>query len=190
MASKDKDRLHFNDFKEVYLFILSIVHGGLFFILLEHLNKILYKGVNHKNIALTLFLFTLFLRIFQSQLLAALKYRSWRLYFIDLFVVFTIATLEHQIILFSSNNDVSNFVFLVRAMAVLGILGYLYTYIKIKKYSSGREGILHSINIFVILFILLLSFINAEDMHIFYYLSTILLVVNMHTSFLFSGYLK
>lgn len=190
MASKDKDRLHFNDFKEVYLFILSIVHGGLFFIFLEHLNKILYRGVNHKNIALVLFLFVLFLRIFQSQLLAALKYQSWKLYFIDLFVVFTTATLEHQIILFSSNNEVSDFIFLVRTMAILGILGYLYTYIKVKKHSSGREGTLHSINILVLLAILLLSFIKAGDMYIFYYLSTILLAVNMHTSFLFSGYLK
>ncbi len=138
-SKKEQSRLSF--FYEVLVLIVSLLHGTLFFSLADRTIDL----INHfslLNLSYLLFFFSLFFRIFQTHLLAAVKYtEKWTFKPMDFLLVFFTALFEY--ILFSKEEivyDPHKWYFpLIFVFWLFGALGYLTTYIRTRKSYQGKN---------------------------------------------------
>lgn len=182
------------EFKTLYLLILSLLHGNIFFALTESMLIASEKGADATYWSLVVFNYVIFFRILQSQLMAALKYDSrWTLGVFDYLVVFLTCLFEYVLftrVRFSWGGE-DFFLRLILGFAAFGAFGYLLTYLR----TSGRlpkrirrvELVLQSTNVLVLVVVggLALSRILGWS-HLtlpgFHYASAFLLLVNVYVS--------
>jgi len=157
-------------YKELYLIVISIIHGSLFFIFLDKLNEG-YKDFNFLNISFYIFIFCVFLRIFQTQVLAAIRYENkWKLKIFDFVVIFVIGAFEYFLMQLLDNSNFNKekiYVYFI-CFGIVGIIGYVFTYLSIKKSNEDniKEKNIQLINILaliIIISIFLVAFFSESN---------------------------
>lgn len=182
------------EFKTLYLLILSLLHGNIFFALTESMLIASEKGTDAAYWSLVVFNYVIFFRILQSQLMAALKYDSrWTLGVFDYLVVFLTCLFEYVLftrVRFSWGGD-DFFLRLILGFAAFGAFGYLLTYLRTRRRLPKRirrvELVLQSTNILVLVVVggLALSRIlgwSRLTLPVFHYASALLLLFNVYVS--------
>lgn len=153
------------EYKSLFLMLLSLLHGVLFFKVADQLVELDYRVDFVESIAWILLCLVVFFRIFQSQVVAALKYDGqWRLKALDFVAVFVVILVEY--LLFSSAIiawlPLRGELLLLSLLSALGVAGYLVTFLRIRSDLNGprvrRERRIQAINIS---FSLLISLVSA-----------------------------
>lgn len=192
-----QQRLNF--FYEVLILIVSLLHGTLFFVLAEKVIDLINQ-FTMIDLSYLIFFFSLFFRIFQTHLLAAVKYtEKWTFKPMDFVLVFFTALFEY--ILFSyeriSASSKQWYFYLIFAFCFFGIIGYFTTYIRTrnsykrdKKNLELRIQIINMICIFVIGALHLVCYLKLYPSifnSIFInFISAIILLLNIYLSLLLS----
>lgn len=84
-----------NDFKTIILLMVSLLHGSLFIILCDQ-TLTLIRFPRTVSVAALVMNYAIFLRVFQTHLLAAIKYDSrWKIRPFDFVYVFVTALFEY-----------------------------------------------------------------------------------------------
>lgn len=144
-------------FYDILILIVSLLHGTLFFLLAEKAIELINDYSIEKMSYLALY-FSIFLRIFQTHILAAVKYtEKWLFKPMDFVMVFFTALFEY--VLF--NNDKISVgrdewhYYTLFVFCLFGVIGYLITYLRTykdyKRKERSTELGIQSINIFCIL---------------------------------------
>ena len=184
-TNRDDKKMDF--FHEILILIVSLLHGSLFFILADQLIDLI-NSFSFLELSSLIFCFALFFRIFQTHLLAAIKYtEKWSLKPLDFVMVFITALFEY--LLFSSEDIQSNgkdvYYHIIFIFCIFGIIGYFVTYKRTyknyKKSGKKNELKIQAINIFCILFIGLLSIIGYVIYPIYPIITT---VMNLFSAFM------
>lgn len=128
-------------FYEILVLIVSLLHGELFFVLVDRTISLI-NNYSITDLSLLLFFFTLFFRIFQTHLLAAVKYtEKWSFKPLDFILVFITAAFEY--IMFCNDRIIHNptrwYYYSIFCFCVFGIAGYIITYCRTCSRYSGRE---------------------------------------------------
>ncbi len=196
-TDKDKSRSFFYD---ILILIVYLLHGTLFFVLAEKVVELInYFSVI--KLSYLLFFFAIFLRIFQTHILAAVKYtEKWLFRPMDFIMVFLTALFEY--ILFNNDEILGAssewHFYTVFAFCSFGIVGYFVTYRRTYKDYEGvdrkSERLIQLINIlciFAVGVLKLLSYlyIFPEYINILLpnFLSAGILVLNIYLSLRLSG---
>ena len=135
----EEDRPSF--FYDMLVLIVSLIHGTFFFVLAERLVNII-NDFSVVRLSYLLFYFSLFLRIFQTHILAAVKYtEKWVFRPMDFLLVFSTALFEYLIFY---NEEINNcrqewYYFTIFAFCLFGTIGYLLTYLRTKNDYNGKE---------------------------------------------------
>lgn len=152
------------NFKELFILIISILHGELFFIISEH-TLLLIDDFNIEWLSKIILFYAVFFRIFQTQILAAIKYDGiWKVRIYDFIIVFITVLFEFIFFKISFSDNVLNMrghIFMI-IFALFGIFGYYHTYITYKNNVSSdfkNEKKLQIINIMALLIILIIEII-------------------------------
>lgn len=158
-------------FYDVLVLIVSLLHGTLFFLLADKVIDLI-NNFTVLGLSFLLFYFSLFLRIFQTHILAAVKYtEKWVFRPMDFIMVFFTALFEYLLI---NNERIRNsreewYYYTIFAFCLFGVIGYFITYRRTCKHYDGIEksAELHIqiINIVCILIVGILNFFNY--FHIF-----------------------
>ena len=127
-------------FYEVLVLIVSLLHGTLFFVLAEQAIDLI-NNFSFWGLSKVVFFFILFLRIFQTHILAAIKYsEKWLFKSMDFILVFLTALFEY--ILFSSHRILDCgqtwYLLLILIFCIFGISGYGITYLRVRNSYSGN----------------------------------------------------
>lgn len=182
------------NFKEIYLLILSLLQGSLFFVLMDSIN-IFEKNIDVYTISFNILACIIFFRIFQSQMLAALKYdEKWNFKALDFIVVFIFAMFEYYLFDFIDRTTNLRKVYLfIIVFALMGAAGYWYTLKSLKKKHQPKEKALQTLNITIALMIAFFAvvgyLIDCCILHIIINIIIILiLMLNIYKSFSMSGF--
>lgn len=172
-------------FHETLILIVSLLHGNLFFILGEKLVEMI-NDFSFSKASQLLFMFCVFFRIFQTHLLAAIKYTNkWVFKPLDFVLVFGTSLFEY--LLFSNDtihNNQSNWYYgLLFFFCIFGIIGYALSYFRTKRsfpaHERRKELLLQSANIICVL---LVGVINAVCYFFFQRSNTFLVISNLSSS--------
>lgn len=182
-------------FYEVLVLIVSLLHGTLFFVLAEQAIDLI-NNFSFWGLSKVVFFFILFLRIFQTHILAAIKYsEKWLFKSMDFILVFLTALFEY--ILFSSHRILDCgqtwYLLLILIFCIFGISGYGITYLRVRNSYSGnakrnelRIQIINIICIFIIGILYLLCYFKLMTgiLKLTYvnFISAIILLINMYFS--------
>lgn len=158
-------------FYDVLVLIVSLLHGTLFFVLADKLIEL----INHFSVlelSFLMFFFSLFLRIFQTHILAAVKYtEKWVFRPMDFIMVFSTALFEYLLV---NNEKIKNnreewYYYTIFAFCAFGVIGYFITYRRTYNNYDGIEKFaelhIQMINIVCILIVGILNLFNY--FHIF-----------------------
>ncbi len=145
------------DFRAIFLLIVSLLHGTLFFILGERLVE-LFKAYSLEHLSLLVLFFSLFFRILQTHLLAALKYdTAWRIKPYDFVFVFFTALVEYLVFMHESIAPSRDWFLrsVLVIFATFGVVGYSLTYASTRTSIADpddrrRERIVQGTNITVV----------------------------------------
>lgn len=166
---EEKDKLDF--FHEVLVLIVSLLHGTLFFILADKLIELI-NNFSILKLSFLLFHYSLFLRIFQTHLLAAIKYtKKWVFKPMDFIMVFITALFEY--LLFFNERIKFNreewYYYSIFVFCLFGVFGYYITYRRtFRNYDSNEKTTELRIQLTNIFFILLIDVLNLIGyFHIF-----------------------
>ena len=128
-------------FRDTFLLIVSLLHGSLFFVLGDKTINII-NAFNIIDLSRLIFFYSLFFRVFQTHLLAAVKYNvKWTLNPLDFIMVFMTSLFEY--LLFShekivvAGTDIYNS--LIMFFCLFGFIGYIFTYLKTYKNFDSKE---------------------------------------------------
>lgn len=182
-------------FYEVLVLIVSLLHGTLFFVLAEQAIDLI-NNFSFWGLSKVVFFFILFLRIFQTHILAAIKYsEKWLFKSMDFILVFLTALFEY--ILFSSHRILDCgqtwYLLLILIFCIFGISSYGITYLRVRNSYSGnakrnelRIQIINIICIFIIGILYLLCYFKLMTgiLKLTYvnFISAIILLINMYFS--------
>lgn len=128
-------------FYDMLVLIVSLIHGTFFFVLAEQLLTII-NSFSIIALSYLIFYFSLFLRIFQTHILAAVKYtEKWIFRPMDFVLVFCTAIFEYLIFY---NEKIINhrqewYYFTIFTFCLFGAIGYLITYLRTKNDYKGKE---------------------------------------------------
>lgn len=188
-----------NFFCEVLILIVSMLHGTLFFVLAEKVIE-LVNQFSITNLSYLIFFFSLFFRIFQTHLLAAIKYtEKWTFKPMDFVLVFFTALFEY--ILFSYERILANssqwYFYLIFAFCIFGIIGYFITYIRTRNsYENNKKSLelhIQVINmtcIFIIGMLHLVCYLKLYsvifNLVFINFISAIIFLINIYFSLLLS----
>lgn len=192
-----QQRLNF--FYEVLILIVSLLHGTLFFLLAEKVIDLINR-FSILNLSYIIFFFSLFFRIFQTHLLAAVKYtEKWTFKPMDFVLVFFTALFEY--ILFSYEQILANskqwYFYLILSFCFFGIIGYFTTYMRTRNsYEKDKKNLelrIQTINMICIFVIGVLHLICYLKLYstvfnpVFVnFVSAIVLLLNIYFSLLLS----
>lgn len=190
---EEKDKLDF--FHEILVLIVSLLHGTLFFILADKLLELI-NNFSIFRLSVLAFHYSLFLRIFQTHLLAAIKYtKKWVFKPMDFIMVFITALFEY--ILFYNEKIKSNredwYYYSIFAFCLFGVIGYYITYQRTRKNYNGdgkrTELRIQFTNIFCILLVNILNLIgyfhiytNENIVAIMNFSSFFIIMINIYIS--------
>lgn len=166
--------------------LISIIHGSLFFIFLDKMKEIVDSGISFYYFSILLFSFCMFIRVLQSQVLAAIRYEElWNVKTLDIFIIFIIAGFEYFMLHFISKSAWTYSILLI-TFALIGILGYIITFFSIKKRNS-IEAYIQGLNIFILLVIAAISVLGilsntTLSYSIAYLFNSFFLIVNIYFS--------
>lgn len=178
-------------FKDAIILMVSLLHGNLFFIIAGNTIEL----INHFScygLSLLLFDYAIFLRVFQTHILAAIKYdKKWKIQPLDYIWLFCTALFEY--ILFNSklidgwNDTIRNYVII--GFCFIGAIGYFLSYNRTKDQykEAGRKSelIIQSTNIMVLVIVgglhIVKVLIKYED-SIPNYLCTVWILINIYKS--------
>ena len=143
-------------FKDAIILMVSLLHGSLFFTIAGNTIELI-NAFSYYKLSILLFDYTIFLRVFQTHILAAIKYdRKWDIRPLDYVWLFCTALFEY--ILFNSkdingwNDTIRNYVII--GFCIVGIVGYALSYFRTKdqyhEYDRAAEQIIQSTNIMVL----------------------------------------
>lgn len=158
-------------FYDVLILIVSLLHGTLFFILADRLIDLI-NNFTVLELSFLMFFFALFLRIFQTHILAAVKYtEKWVFRPMDFIMVFATALFEFLLI---NNEQIRNsreewYYYTIFVFCLFGVIGYFITYRRTYNNYNGVEksAELH-IQIINIVCILIVGILNSFNyFHIF-----------------------
>lgn len=200
-ASIDTDKENKRSFfYDILILIVSLLHGTLFFVLAEKVVELI-NNFSVIKLSYLLFFFAIFLRIFQTHILAAVKYtEKWLFRPMDFIMVFLTALFEY--ILFNNSEILGASTewhfYTVFAFCLFGIVGYFVTYRRTYKDYEGAdrksERLIQLINIICILAVGVLKvlsylYIFPECINISLpnFLSAGILVLNIYLSLRLSG---
>lgn len=146
------------DFRAIFLLLVSLLHGTLFFILGERLVSVIVD-FSLERLSLIVLFYSLFFRILQTHLLAALKYDgAWRIKPYDFIFIFFTALVEYLV--FMHDTIAPSREWFLRTMLVIfasfGIVGYSLTYLSTRRSIEDardlrRERIVQTTNIVVVI---------------------------------------
>lgn len=189
----NRDRINY---KEIYLLILSLLQGSLFFVLIDNVN-IFKKKVDVYTISFYILACIIFFRIFQSQMLAALKYdEKWDFKALDFVVVFIFAMFEYYLFDFIGRTaNLQKIYLFIIVFALMGAVGFWYTLKSLKKKYQPRERELQILNIAITLLIAIIAvvgyLIDCYTLHIVVNVIIVLVLsLNIYISFCMSGLTK
>lgn len=174
-----------NFFHESLFLIVSLLHGSLFFLLCEKILDLI-NNFSLSKASYLLFLFCVFFRIFQTHLLAAIKYTNkWVFKPLDYILVFGTSLFEY--LMFSIDRIQKNqhywYYSLLFLFCFFGVIGYALSYIRTRKSFSlqekKKERILQCLNI---LCIILVGAINAIYYFVFYRKDFAIVISNASSS--------
>jgi hypothetical protein len=145
------------DFRAIFLLIVSLLHGTLFFILGERLIDLL-NDYSLEHLSLQVLFFSLFFRILQTHLLAALKYDSaWQIKPYDFVFIFFTALMEYLAFMHESVAPSRDWFLrtVLVIFATFGVVGYSLTYASTRNAIADlndrrRERIVQGTNITVV----------------------------------------
>ncbi len=128
-------------FYDVLVLIVSLLHGTLFFLLADRVIELI-NNFTVLKLSFLMFFFSLFLRIFQTHILAAVKYtEKWVFRPMDFIMVFFTALFEYLLI---NNERISNngeewYYYTIFAFCLFGVIGYFITYRRTYNHYDGIE---------------------------------------------------
>ena len=183
------------NYKELFILLISILHGELFFVITDYTVEIInnYNGLQFSKIVL---FYAIFFRIFQTQLLAALKYDGiWNVHAFDYIIVFITIFFEYIFFKYYYLANTSNIygnAFIV-LFALFGIFGYLHTYLTYSKsvnYKNKKEKKIQTINIIFLVVIIILElltilFYSSHWIIVSNILVSVMLITNVYISLTF-----
>lgn len=185
-----------NDFKALFLLIISLLHGNLFIALSDRLVSNL-PIMTLDQVATFILCYALFFRVLQTQLLAALKYdTAWLFRPFDFLLVFITALFEYIVFVhdrlpwFTSLHLAG----LLVGFALFGILGYATTLVRVRRSlrdsERRRETLIQMINIGVLI-VIGVGYASAvatqrDSMTALNLVASVLLVLNVYSSLLLS----
>lgn len=187
------------DFKTIFLLIISLLYGTLFFFLCENTINIVqqYSKVELSILCLQI---AMYFRIIQTHLLAAIKYsKSWRIKSFDFLLIFLTAFFEYILIHISelSSDLLTSTPIAILIFAIYGIIGYIISLQRVMQRISDKtikivEIKIQGINIFVLLVIATMYIAVMLGRHVFFvpanFITAILLFINIYTSMHYSQY--
>ena len=187
----DKRDLLSKNFKELFILIISILHGQIFFLISEKATNLM-GNFSIKELSLVILFYSMFFRVFQTHILAALRYQlKWNVKVFEFILVFLTALFEVFLVRSSMLKSAYPFHILLIIFSLFGIFGYFLSYKQYSKvnnkYLLAFEKKLQTINILILLFILLLS-VSSMLLQNFYFsigvnfLTGILLLINIYFS--------
>ncbi|MCM1233189.1 MAG: hypothetical protein NC489_23980 [Ruminococcus flavefaciens] len=128
-------------FYDVIVLMVSLLHGTLFFLLADRMIELI-NNFTVLELSFLVFFFSLFLRIFQTHILAAVKYtEKWVFRPMDFVMVFFTAFFEYLLI---NNKRITNrreewYYYVIFAFCLFGVIGYIITYRRTYKQYNGIE---------------------------------------------------
>lgn len=133
--------------------MVSLLHGSLFFTIAGNTIELI-NAFTYYKLSILLFDYAIFLRVFQTHILAAIKYdRKWDIRPLDYVWLFCTALFEY--ILFNSkeingwNDTIRNYVII--GFCTVGIIGYALSYFRTKdqyhEHDKASEQVIQSTNI-------------------------------------------
>ena len=183
-------------FYEILVLIVSLLHGTLFFSLAEKtidlINSFTLIGLSYLT-----FFFAIFLRIFQTHILAAIKYtEKWDFKPLDFILVFSTALFEYVLVSNDRIQSHSNrwYFLLIISFCLFGIIGYSITYRRTRNAYTGKTLVnelrIQGINIICILIVGLLHasyfFGLCANMAYINFISAFMLIINTFFSLFLS----
>lgn len=182
------DRISKN-FKDLFILLISILHGELFFLITNYSLDIL-ENFNLIKLSKIILFYSVFFRIFQTQLLAALKYdRVWKVKIYDFIIVFITVLFEFLFfsVFYKETYPFIKGYILMIIFALFGIFGYVHTFFMYKRGTtklSKSEKKIQTINICILIIVLMLSawvilYPSLIMIMIFNYIISILLLLNI-----------
>lgn len=122
-------------YKSLFLLIISLLHGTLFFSVLERLTITAPWELGLGDILTHLLYAVVYLRVFQSQVSAAIKYdRVWQFSLSDLILVFGAVSFEY--LLFNSRKvywiGSDGELILILVFAIFASVSYLMSYLRVR----------------------------------------------------------
>ncbi|MDO4753475.1 MAG: hypothetical protein Q4A41_00575 [Bacillota bacterium] len=185
VTSKNKIENRFNsrdysfseDFKTIFLLLISLLYGNMFFELCDGIHNII---LDYKVVSLSILLLQLssYFRIVVSHLLSVIKYsNNWQMRFYDFFLVFITAFFEYSLIkieIFSSLLGTEVLLpSLMIAFSMFSIIGFYTSYKRAVEGKEVCENIrqdgkrLQFINITLLFFVILLNLLSLTCNNLF-----------------------
>lgn len=134
----------YGSFQNVFLLLLSLLHGTVFFALTEQVMRQVDDSDPWPFWSTTLLNYIIFFRVIQSQLAAATKYGdTWRLGTFDYVAVFLAALFEYVLFTHHSHPWSSEDfrLWMIFGFAVFGVASYGLTYLR--THADLPESVLH-----------------------------------------------
>lgn len=151
-------------FYDILVLIVSLLHGTLFFVLADRVIELI-NNFSILELSFLLFFYSLFLRIFQTHILAAVKYtEKWVFRPMDFIMVFSTALFEYLLI---KNEQIKNskeewYYYTIFAFCLFGVIGYYITYRRTcKNYNGIEKSSEMHIQIINIVCILIVGILNS-----------------------------
>ena len=146
-----------NEFKTIFLLLVSLLHGNLFFALAAKSIPSVHE-LDAYGMSLVVLSYTVYFRVLQSHVVAALKYDArWRLRPFDFVLVFITVVFEFALF---TREDVpwltnNNLRVMLICFAIFGAVGYAVTYLRtragMKAAGYKNEWKLQTVNVAVLL---------------------------------------
>jgi len=177
--------------------MVSLLYGNLFFILCRKTLELI-NNFSFESLSCLCFSFCIFFRIFQTHILAALKYsNSWKLQPLDFILTFVTALFGYVLFEYEKIETLPPTfpIYLIISFCIFGIVGYAITYLRTCQFLESEvrrtERRLHATNISCLLVIGVLFaitlFLNSEAMRLITnIISSFVLLVNIYLSIWYS----
>ncbi len=168
MSKNRAQRRFLESWVDIVLTVVSIIQGLAFNDLVIRFPAILENALSAREYQVLghfVLCFAVLLRLFQTYVTAALDYDEWTVGFFDIFLVFVIGAVEYFVFstLTPTNFDVVGFHIRISIISLLGIVGYLGAWLRLKEEAFPtylqyhREAHLQSVNIIGVVLIQVIS---------------------------------
>lgn len=130
------------DFRTLFLLLVSLLHGNLFIALTERTLVISEQGLTLALATTIVLNYAVFFRVLQSQLAAAMKYdAAWRVNPFDYLLVFITAIFEYTLFTHDRFSWASEEIrlWLIVGFAIFGAISYALTYLRTRRSLTGDE---------------------------------------------------